>query len=394
MDDDKLRNGRIPLSRIKVNPWKKKISGETQNADRLVYLKESISNYGAWQGAVGRIVDSHGNLARVPVPPDPLCLDNGQQVQLGNFTHRYWQMLETHGPDFEIIVGLGNFDNIDMLRILAMSNYYKDFEHEEVVRIISFAKEILTKYPQRCARYAASADLQANCKSFEPTAGDISVFLGEKNWPKRRVSELTGKFESTPTETSETSVVCNDESTQDDSESNPQVNSQDYPQQGEQSPVLTTLPPIPREVANHELHPAVIEHNQMRIATLQGEFQKASELYLDPKEKNQRRLESHFGTLKYLREQIRKYGGDIELPVREKSMRIHTKTDSPTMQKLLTSLRATLATYEPRLNFFEVEKLFEGASPVEKQNAGILFEKLCQLFETGRTVAACNKLQK
>jgi hypothetical protein len=182
-----VRTARFPLKVVRVNPWKRKIAGEGQDSDRMDYLRESMKEWDlAPGGAIGRIVDKNGTLVQVS-SEGSLVIPDGGRVELANYSHRYWVAYELKDQDYELRVAIGNYTNVDMLRLLAAFNRWCEFPKEEARKLLNLTIDLLVKHPELSSEFARK---RAEPGHDRPSHRDISEFLGGKNWPNPRISEL------------------------------------------------------------------------------------------------------------------------------------------------------------------------------------------------------------
>lgn len=196
---------RFPLSRLKENSWKARISGSIKDPERLEWLEESMEVMGCWPGAVGRLINEKGEVEEVPDVPAPVSIKDGWLVELGNFSHRLQAAIHVLGNDCVVAVGVGNFSDAEMLQLFVMSNRFADFTSEERQNVVGYAIQTLAS--------VQSVLLREGKDSIGPTA--VSKFLAEKTWSKQRVSEIMGvlKLQKPPVfRTNVDSVRTNDSS--------------------------------------------------------------------------------------------------------------------------------------------------------------------------------------
>lgn len=158
----------IPAEELKPNPWRHYL-GEIKSEDVEV-LEESIyeKDLGWWDGIVGRQM-ADGN------------------VEQANGHRRVAALLEDGKTRKGIHVRIYPYSDAQMLQVLAQSNTFKVSTEEERIGTVKAALVCLTTKPEECRKVMPNS---ASSKWGNVGPSIVSQFLGEKAWPRQRVSEI------------------------------------------------------------------------------------------------------------------------------------------------------------------------------------------------------------
>jgi hypothetical protein len=197
-----IRTLKVGTKYLRVNPWKTKIMGTERDPEKLQWLGSSFERWDFNSGLVGRVVDSKGHLVRID---KDTVLKAEWRIQLANGGHRLDELIAMKWED-SVLVCLHNLSNVEMLQAMATDNRYTTFSPKERRGIVIEASKILTARPDLCETPVEKG--KRDCKHGAPQC--VSMFLGEKNWPVKRVFELLSQAES-PNEGTEEPVSTTEE---------------------------------------------------------------------------------------------------------------------------------------------------------------------------------------
>ena len=180
---------KVPLSRLKPNPFRKYICDGKTDPEEVESLIRSLNQKGEfWLGLLARPIGPDGNA--FSYPDDLKDVPKGVNFQIC-FGHNRLEALRKwkNDPEYLIRIEFDTFSDKEMIQKLAEENKGRASNAYERRARWDFVQAVfkwLKKHREECDRFGSTAKRHEG----ECTADCISELLGGKGYPRRTVSEL------------------------------------------------------------------------------------------------------------------------------------------------------------------------------------------------------------